>query len=132
MVTEEETTSSSRIFIKILFQEVAEYLGLRKLRERLNDPAMQGSFQAPHPLTHARTHVPRLCAAHALHMHSICAACTLHMHSIAPSMPCRHPVCTLHAFALQMHCTRTAYALHTHCTRTARCRVAGTLPQGQP
>ena len=33
VVTEEETTSSSRIFIKILFQEVAEYLGLRKLRE---------------------------------------------------------------------------------------------------
>ena len=44
MVTEEETTSSSRIFIKILFQEIAEYLGLKKLVERLADPTMAASF----------------------------------------------------------------------------------------
>ena len=37
-LTEEETTSSSRIFIKILFQELAEYLGLQKLNARLQDP----------------------------------------------------------------------------------------------
>ena len=33
VITEEETTSSSRIFIKVLFQEIAEYLGLRALRD---------------------------------------------------------------------------------------------------
>jgi hypothetical protein len=32
MLNEEETTSSSRIFIKILFQEISEYLGLPKLK----------------------------------------------------------------------------------------------------
>lgn len=34
MLNEEETTSSSRIFIKILFQEISEYLGLPKLKVR--------------------------------------------------------------------------------------------------
>ena len=28
----------SRIFVKILFQELAEYMGLQKLNERLRDP----------------------------------------------------------------------------------------------
>ena len=37
-LNEDETTSSSRIFIKILCQELAEYMGLRKLRDRLLDP----------------------------------------------------------------------------------------------
>jgi len=36
-LNEEETTSSSRIFIKILFQELAEYMGLTKLNERVKD-----------------------------------------------------------------------------------------------
>ena len=31
-LNEEDTTSSSRIFIKILMQELAEHMGLRKLR----------------------------------------------------------------------------------------------------
>ena len=39
-LTEEATTSSSRIFVKILFQELAETLGLKALRARLDDPAM--------------------------------------------------------------------------------------------
>ncbi|XP_015160907.1 pre-mRNA-splicing factor CWC22 homolog [Solanum tuberosum] len=39
-LTEEDTTSSSRIFIKILFQEMSEHLGIRLLNERLNDPTM--------------------------------------------------------------------------------------------
>ncbi|KAI5674086.1 hypothetical protein M9H77_14450 [Catharanthus roseus] len=43
-LTEEDTTSSSRIFIKILFQELSEHLGIRKLNERLNDPTMQEWF----------------------------------------------------------------------------------------
>ncbi|GAB4823495.1 hypothetical protein N2152v2_010541 [Parachlorella kessleri] len=37
-LTEEDTTSSSRIFIKILFQELAESLGLLALNKRLDDP----------------------------------------------------------------------------------------------
>lgn len=37
-LNEEDTTSSSRIFVKILFQELAEYMGLGKLNDRLKDP----------------------------------------------------------------------------------------------
>lgn len=37
-LNEEDTTSSSRIYIKILFQELAEYMGLKKLNDRLKDP----------------------------------------------------------------------------------------------
>ncbi|KAJ7298767.1 hypothetical protein O6H91_Y432500 [Diphasiastrum complanatum] len=48
-LTEEDTTSSSRIFIKILFQELSEHLGLRKLNERLNDPLVQESFDGIFP-----------------------------------------------------------------------------------
>eukprot|EP01117_Protostelium_nocturnum_P019870 TRINITY_DN8718_c0_g1_i3.p1 TRINITY_DN8718_c0_g1~~TRINITY_DN8718_c0_g1_i3.p1 ORF type:complete len:450 (+),score=125.35 TRINITY_DN8718_c0_g1_i3:480-1829(+) len=40
-LNEEDTTSSGRIFIKIIFQELAEYLGLPKLNDRLQDPIMQ-------------------------------------------------------------------------------------------
>ena len=36
-LNEDETTSSSRIFIKILFQELSEYMGLSKLNGRLKD-----------------------------------------------------------------------------------------------
>lgn len=36
-LTKDDTTSSSRIFIKILFQELAEYMGLTKLNDRLKD-----------------------------------------------------------------------------------------------
>ncbi|KAI3865817.1 hypothetical protein MKX03_026009 [Papaver bracteatum] len=48
-LTEEDTTSSSRIFIKILFQELAEHLGIRLLDERLTEPDMQDSFQSIFP-----------------------------------------------------------------------------------
>jgi pre-mRNA-splicing factor CWC22 len=48
-LTEEDTTSSSRIFIKILFQELSEHLGLRKLNERLSDPLMEESFDGIFP-----------------------------------------------------------------------------------
>lgn len=37
-LNEEDTTSSGRVFIKILFQELAEDLSLSKLRERIIDP----------------------------------------------------------------------------------------------
>ncbi|KAE9595118.1 hypothetical protein Lal_00041272 [Lupinus albus] len=48
-LTEEDTTSSSRIFIKILFQELSEHLGIRLLNERLNDPMVQDSFESIFP-----------------------------------------------------------------------------------
>ncbi|AES81490.1 putative initiation factor eIF-4 gamma, MA3 [Medicago truncatula] len=48
-LTEEDTTSASRIFIKILFQELSEHLGIHVLNERLNDPAMQDCFESIFP-----------------------------------------------------------------------------------
>ncbi|GKC17540.1 pre-mRNA-splicing factor CWC22 [Tanacetum coccineum] len=48
-LTEEDTTSSSRIFIKILFQELSEQLGIRLLNERLSDPTMQADFESIFP-----------------------------------------------------------------------------------
>ncbi|KAL3529830.1 hypothetical protein ACH5RR_009152 [Cinchona calisaya] len=48
-LTEEDTTSSSRIFIKILFQELSEHLGIRLLNERLNDRTLQESFESIFP-----------------------------------------------------------------------------------
>ncbi|KAL3828164.1 hypothetical protein ACJIZ3_016966 [Penstemon smallii] len=58
-LTEEDTTSSSRIFIKILFrmcynmhfltQELSEHLGIRLLNECLSDPAIQESFDSIFP-----------------------------------------------------------------------------------
>lgn len=53
-LTEEDTTSSSRIFIKILFQELSEHLGIRLLNERLNDPAMQESLESIFPKDNPR------------------------------------------------------------------------------
>ncbi|RFU34801.1 hypothetical protein B7463_g1507, partial [Scytalidium lignicola] len=47
-LNEEETTSSSRIFIKILFQELSEEMGMPKLQARLKDdilrPSVEGLF----------------------------------------------------------------------------------------
>ncbi|KAF9589071.1 hypothetical protein IFM89_018802 [Coptis chinensis] len=48
-LTEENTTSSSRIFIKILFNELSEHLGIRLLNERLEDPLMQTYFESVFP-----------------------------------------------------------------------------------
>ncbi|KAI3517282.1 hypothetical protein L1887_16495 [Cichorium endivia] len=48
-LTEEDTTSSSRIFIKILFQELSEHLGIRLLNERLSEPTMQTDFESIFP-----------------------------------------------------------------------------------
>ncbi|KAH1087662.1 hypothetical protein GYH30_018975 [Glycine max] len=47
-LTEEDTTSS-RIFIKILFQELSEHLGIQLLNERLNDPTILESFESIFP-----------------------------------------------------------------------------------
>ncbi|CAG9784701.1 unnamed protein product [Diatraea saccharalis] len=48
-LNEEDTTSSSRIYIKILFQELAEYMGLKKLNDRLKDPTLQDAFSGIFP-----------------------------------------------------------------------------------
>ena len=48
-LNEEETTSSSRIYIKILFQELAEYMGITKLNERLRDPTLAEAFEGIMP-----------------------------------------------------------------------------------
>ncbi|MCO5549622.1 hypothetical protein L7F22_003095 [Adiantum nelumboides] len=44
-MTEEDTTSSSRIFIKILMQEMKERLGMKALIERFKEPTMQEAFE---------------------------------------------------------------------------------------
>ncbi|KAJ8916237.1 hypothetical protein NQ315_016376 [Exocentrus adspersus] len=43
-LNEEDTNSSSRVFIKILFQELSQYMGMSKLNARLKDPTFQESF----------------------------------------------------------------------------------------
>lgn len=53
-LNEDETTSSSRVFIKILFQELAEYLGLPKLNERLKDPFLAQYFEGIFPRDNPR------------------------------------------------------------------------------
>ncbi|RDW70807.1 pre-mRNA-splicing factor CWC22 [Aspergillus mulundensis] len=53
-LNEEETTSSSRIFIKILFQDLAEHLGLPKLRERMTDELLRSSFEGLFPTDNPR------------------------------------------------------------------------------
>jgi pre-mRNA-splicing factor CWC22 len=52
-LNEEETTSSSRIFIKILFQDLVEALGMPKLQVKLKDellgPSLEGIFPKDNP-----------------------------------------------------------------------------------
>ncbi|KIY00916.1 pre-mRNA-splicing factor cwc22 [Fonsecaea multimorphosa CBS 102226] len=48
-LNEEETTSSSRIFIKILFQDLAEALGLPELQKRMKDDILRPSFSGLFP-----------------------------------------------------------------------------------
>ncbi|KAI1458349.1 MIF4G-domain-containing protein [Annulohypoxylon moriforme] len=53
-LNEEETTSASRIFIKILFQEISEELGMAKLKARMRDETLQESFIGLFPRDNAR------------------------------------------------------------------------------
>lgn len=53
-LNEEETTSSSRIFIKMLCQELAEHMGMKTLKERLTDEYMQETFAGLFPKDHPR------------------------------------------------------------------------------
>ncbi|CAF2111461.1 unnamed protein product [Rotaria magnacalcarata] len=49
ILTEEDTTSSSRVYIKNLFLELAEFLGLTKLNNRLTDPTLAEYFDGLFP-----------------------------------------------------------------------------------
>ncbi|EEY64831.1 nucampholin [Phytophthora infestans T30-4] len=53
-LNEEETTSSSRIFIKILCQELSEHLGMKTLKERFLDEIMQPTFAGLFPKDNPR------------------------------------------------------------------------------
>ncbi|MCJ1446250.1 MAG: pre-mRNA-splicing factor cwc22 [Stictis urceolatum] len=53
-LTEEETTSSSRIFIKILFQDLVEGLGMRKLQSKLRDDLLRPSLDGILPIENSR------------------------------------------------------------------------------
>ncbi|SPO27196.1 related to Pre-mRNA splicing factor cwc22 [Ustilago trichophora] len=48
-MNEEDTTSSSRIFVKILFQEMQQQLGLKELTERFKEPSLQDDWQGLFP-----------------------------------------------------------------------------------
>lgn len=50
-LTEMDTTSSGRIFVKFLFQELAEGLGLPSLKERVEDPGGTGWFAGLFPMS---------------------------------------------------------------------------------
>ncbi|XP_054643951.1 pre-mRNA-splicing factor CWC22 homolog [Dunckerocampus dactyliophorus] len=53
-VSEETTTSSSRIFVKILFQELCAYMGLPRLNQRLKDMTLQSFFEGLFPRDNPR------------------------------------------------------------------------------
>lgn len=53
-MNEEETTSSSRIFIKILFQDLVEIMGMKTLQERLREPSLQASYAGIFPTDNPR------------------------------------------------------------------------------
>ncbi|CAG8443898.1 10287_t:CDS:2 [Ambispora gerdemannii] len=53
-LTEDDTTSSSRIFVKILFEELKSSIGMRKLKERLQTPSMQEYFAGLFPKDNPR------------------------------------------------------------------------------
>jgi pre-mRNA-splicing factor CWC22 len=53
-LNEEETTSSSRIFVKILFQNLAENLGLPGLQARFRDEILRPSFEGLFPTENPR------------------------------------------------------------------------------
>lgn len=53
-LNEGETTSSSRIFIKILFQDLSEALGMAKLQEKFKDDMLKPNFEGIFPMDNAR------------------------------------------------------------------------------
>lgn len=57
-LNEDDTTSSSRIFIKVLAQELSENMGIATLRARFSDPYMADTFRLvePQQCTEMATH----------------------------------------------------------------------------
>ncbi|CRL03319.1 CLUMA_CG016144, isoform A [Clunio marinus] len=53
-LNEDDTTSSSRVFIKILFQELAEFMGIKKFNARLQDATLQEYFSGLFPRENPR------------------------------------------------------------------------------
>ena len=53
-LNEDETTSSSRIFVKILFQDLAEALGMAKLQSRLKDDFLRPNYEGLFPTDNPR------------------------------------------------------------------------------
>ncbi|KAG7594960.1 Initiation factor eIF-4 gamma MA3 [Arabidopsis thaliana x Arabidopsis arenosa] len=53
-LTEEDTTSSSRIFLKNLFLQLAELLGIKLLNEKLHDPTMEETVESIFPKDHLK------------------------------------------------------------------------------
>uniref|UniRef100_A0A915DQF7 MI domain-containing protein n=1 Tax=Ditylenchus dipsaci TaxID=166011 RepID=A0A915DQF7_9BILA len=53
-LTETDTTSAGRIFIKILFQELVEIMGLVKIYERACDATLQTAFEGIFPRDHPK------------------------------------------------------------------------------
>src|SRR5690606_23393641 len=53
-LTEEDTTSSGRIYIKIVFTQLCEHLGLIKLDEKLHDPTLYHAFEGLFPRDHPK------------------------------------------------------------------------------
>merc|ERR1712226_1552425 len=53
-ITEETTTSSSRIFIKVILQELSEQWGIKKLAARLKEPEQQQFFGGLFPKDHPK------------------------------------------------------------------------------
>lgn len=53
-LNEEDTTSSSRIFIKILIQDIVEALGMKEVQKRFKDEMMRSYFQGIFPMDNPR------------------------------------------------------------------------------
>ena len=53
-LNEDETTSASRIFIKIMFQEMSEEMGMVKLQNRMKDESLQPYLEGLFPHDNAR------------------------------------------------------------------------------
>lgn len=53
-LSEETTTSSGRIFIKIILQELSEHMGLKQLRDRFADPKAEQIFRGLFPNDHPK------------------------------------------------------------------------------
>ncbi len=49
-MNEEETTSSSRIFVKIMMQEMMEEMGMKKMTTRFKDPNLQQAYSGIFPM----------------------------------------------------------------------------------